>query len=85
MENNFKREYFYNRLHMFYEFLLLAIGIIIFAFCVGWLVNHALNRSALIECHTLQEEAVSLNGFYITPDQASECAYYHISINAPVK
>lgn len=49
------------------------------------LVTTSLNKSEVVSCLKLQEQAVEYGGFYLTDWQSDMCEAHRIIINAPVK
>lgn len=45
----------------------------------------AIDQEAKVDCLTWSQQADVYNDFYITHSQAEQCAYYKISVNAPVR
>lgn len=59
------------------------IGFIAFVSVLGGLsLVYALDKQDRIDCLKWQREASVLQGFYLTKDEAAQCAALNISVNA---
>lgn len=53
------------------------------ALAAGLIVG--MDRQDRADCLTWQSQAKQLDGFFLTQDQADQCAHWHIEVDAPVK
>lgn len=65
--------------------ILVALVAILFGAVALLVVNTSLDKSEVVSCLELQEQARVYGGFYLTEWQNEMCAVHQIEINAPVK
>lgn len=59
------------------------IGFIVTGLVIGF--NFALNAQDKADCYGWALEAQQYTGFYLTRDEADQCSYWNIPVNAPVR
>lgn len=65
--------------------IIITVILCVIAFLLGVAVLEGMDRSARSACLEWAEMAETYPGFYLTPAEAEQCAYYQIPVDAPVR
>jgi len=69
----------------------LSIGALAICACAGLVILmaygfvKALDGQDQVQCYQWQQQATQFKGFYLTKDEAAQCAYWKIPVTAPIQ
>lgn len=61
-----------------------TIAIIAIVILFGWAIKSGMDKQDRADCYKWQEYATEYPGFYLTQNEADQCAYWKIEVNAPI-
>ncbi len=65
--------------------VIIVLTIIIMFLALGIALDEGIKKSEINECNNWAEMADKYKGFYLTQNQAEQCNFLNVEINAPIK
>lgn len=61
------------------------LAVLLISIALGCALIYGLDQGEKSQCFGWSQDAHELTGFYLTRDQAVQCAHYGIVVDAPIK
>lgn len=61
-----------------------ALAVILVMFLFFYLFKVGIDKHDQVQCYQWQEYATKYPGFYLTQNEADQCAYWNIQVDAPI-